>query len=58
MSDGGGVGQGSTVETASEHIRNALAILYHCPHYITLRDVRAVEARLRRALEQLERGSV
>lgn len=56
-------------ETAREHIRNALMILVEyrevveapTPSYrepITSRDLRAVEARLHRALEQIERGNL
>jgi hypothetical protein len=55
-------------ETAREHIRNALAIVGAYRQaveqpvdglgvFIESRDLRAVEARLYRAMEQIERGN-
>lgn len=66
VSDGGGVGDARRTgylqapETAREHLRNALAILYDVRDggTVTLGQVRALEARLRRALEQCDRGNI
>lgn len=73
MTDGGGVERierraqeerrAQGIESAREHIRNAQTILYNLEVEgnnvnVPLADIRAVEARLRRAIEQIERGNL